>query len=291
MVDGQPQVFLAALSAKTALLKDSDGLRDKHLLDFDPGQVTAVRSSIGKGFQIERDKKGDWQVHQGAEVEPVEHDQFKAWLGQLKDVKGDSVAEEQVKSPGKYGLGSAQLELDFGRQVPLVLQKGGLQGKGPAFFGRLKGQTQAWVLPGTAAATLAREGRSLMDLKAFSFQPGMVQHLSFWQAGNTVNAHRKDTKWTWDPPFKAKAGSKPFDFDDFVVKASGAERLGRLPDSARPAKPQLVVTFYGDGDNFLDEAFVGPKQGQGQVAVSAVKKMVMLVAGNVFDGVPPPQEK
>jgi hypothetical protein len=290
MVDGQPQVFLTLLSAKTALLKDSDGLRDKSLLSFDPGQVTALRSSVGGGFVVDKGKDGAWQVHQGARLEPAKADQVQGWIEALQGLKGDSVAEESVKNPSKYGLGAARIEIDLQGKPPLVLQKGSLKDKGPAFFGRVVGQPQAWVLPGTAAATLTKAGATLMDLQAFAFQPGLVQRFTLWQAGVTLTARRgPDFKWSWDP---AQPASKPpFSFEDFVAKMGGAERLSHLPASAQPAKPLMLLTFYGDKDAFLDQAIVGPKQGAGQVAVSAVKKTVMLVPSNLFDGLPKPAKK
>jgi hypothetical protein len=61
-----------------------------------------------------------------------------------------------------------------------------------------------------------------------------------------------------------------------------------LPAKALPGQPLMTVTFYGPGDTVLDQALVGPKQGVGQLAQSNAKHLVMLVADNVFAGLPKP---
>jgi hypothetical protein len=292
MVDGQSSVFLTSLAAKTALLKDADGLRDKRLLIFDPGDVESLRSTQGAGFLIDRDKQGQWQVHSGSQLEPARVDAVNNWIAALQGIKGSSVVEETVKNPAKYGLGKGLVELGLKGQAKLALQKGSLQGKGPAFYGRVQGQSQVWLLPSSASAILSKDGHALMDLQAFDFQAGLVERFAVWQGGTTLTARRdKDFKWSWDPPQAAKPGVAPFNFEDFIAKVGGSDRLSRLKDSARPTKPLMVVTFYGAQDAFLDQALVGPKQGAGQVAQSAMKKMVMLVPGNLFDSLPPPPAK
>ena len=293
LVDGSSQVFLTALAGKTALLKDSNGLREKHLLNFDPALVASVKSNSKGGFSLVRDAQGFWKVQSGAQVEPANLDKVTPWLNALKDIKGDSVEDEWGKSPGKYGLstGGLQVQVVLKDGTRLGLTKGKLQAKGPAFFASVQGKPQIWVVPGTASATLEQEGRALMNLSAFDLKPGLVQKMTVWQDGITMTAKRVDLKWSWQAPFTPKLGAPAFDFDNFVVKVSGTERLKRLPESARPTKPALIVTFYGPEDALMDQAIVGPKQGQGQLAQSAVKHDVMIVAGNVFDGLPKPEKK
>ena len=285
MVDGQPGVFLAVLASKTALLKDADGLREKRLLLFDPAKLGALRSS--KGFSVEKDKQGYWQVKAGAQVEPAKQDKVTEWITALQGIKGESVAEEKAASPGKYGLGAAKVELALNGAPGLTLQKGKLKDKGPSFYGRVMGQTQVWVLPSSAAAALDKDARALMDLQAFAFKPGLVEGLSVWHGGVTITAKRnKDLKWAWDPPYKPKPGVPAFGFEDFVAKVSGTERLGRLPESALPKEPALVVTFYGADNSLLERAVLGPAGAKDRVAQSAMKKMVMRIPANVFEGLP-----
>ncbi len=67
--------------------------------------------------------------------------------------------------------------------------------------------------------------------------------------------------------------------------------MKRLPASAFPAKPALVATFYDAQNIMLEQAVLGPRQAGGQVAQSAMKKMLMIVPDNVFAGLPQPVKK
>jgi hypothetical protein len=291
-VEGQPQVFLAELSGKTAVLKDANALRDKRLLVFDPDQVVSVRSSYKGGFSLEHDAKGQWQVRAGAQVESADGGRVGAWLEGLKEIKGDSVVEEKAPQSAKYGLGGGpRVSLTMKDKKVLALAKGKLKDKGPNFYAQVQGQPQVWTVLGPHAADLDKEGRTLMDLKAFDIKPGLVERLVLWQPGLTLTARRVDNKWAWDPPYVPKPGTRAFDFDNFISKVAGAERLSRLPESAKPAKPQMSVAFYGSTATLFDQALVGPKQGAGQLAYSATKHLAMTVAGNVFDGLPQPDKK
>ena len=289
LVNGHPQVFLTGLAAKTALLKDANGLRDKRLLPFDPSQLVSIKSSAGSGFTLEKDKQGYWQVRAGTRLEPADVLRVDAWIAALRALKGDQVVDEDVKNPAKYQLGSSKLELQIAGAPPLVLQKGGLQGKGPAFFARIQALPQVWAVNGQSAAVFAMGGTSLMDMRAFDLSAGEVDHFVLWQDGNSITARRsKDLKWSWDSGAKADPA---FSLEDFLAKVSGTSRLKHLPDSARPAKPVMVLTFYDKQDLMLEQAVVGPKQAGGQVAQSAVKKMLMIVPDNVFVGLPQPAKK
>ncbi len=104
-----------------------------------------------------------------------------------------------MKNPSKYQLGASKLELQIEGAPPLVLQKGGSQGKGPAFFARIQGLPQVWSVNGQSAAVFAMAGTTLMDLRAFDLSAGDVDHFVLWQDGNSMTAHKdKDLKWSWD---------------------------------------------------------------------------------------------
>jgi hypothetical protein len=288
-VMGQPQVFQSQLSAKTALLKDANALRDKHLLNFDPAQVASIQSSFKGGFSLERDTQGHWQVRSGSQLEPAETGRVDAWLEALKDLKGDSVVEEKGARSAKYGLaGGPRLSITLKGKNVLAIAKGGLKDKGPNFYAQVQGQSQVWAVLAPHAGALDQEGHALMDMKAFDVKPGLVERMVVWQPGLTLTAKRVDQKWAWVPAVAPKPGEAAFDFDDFAAKVAGTDRLQRLPATAMPAKPLMTVAFYGPGDALYDLVSVGPKQGAGQVASSKTKHTAMIIAGNVFDGLPKP---
>jgi hypothetical protein len=285
LVNGKTQVFLTDLQAKRALLKDADGLRDKRLLPFDPSTLISIKSSAG--FILEKDKQGAWQIRAGARVEPADGLKVDAWIAGLRLLKGDHVVDESGKNAGAYHLGASRLELAIQNAPLLVLQKGGLDGKGPNFFARMSGAPQVWSVQGQQSALLAQTGSSLMDLRAFDLQAGRVERLVLWADGNSLTARRKNLKWSWDG-----GGVDPkFSLEDFLATVAGTTRLSRLPASARPAAPHQVVTFYDDKDQLLEQVVLGPRQGAGQLAQSAAKKMVVIVADNVFAGLPQPVNK
>ncbi len=292
LVDGKQDVFLTAIAGKSALLKDADGLREKRLANFEPSAVTSVRSSVSGGFVAAKDKDGQWQVTAGAQKEPGDGPKIEAWLRELAAIKGESVVDEDGTKAARYGLGAARVELNFQGGGQQVLLKGKLKDKGPSFYGRLQGLPQVWLLPASAETAFGKTGRALMELHAFDLKPGLVDHFTLWQQGTTLTAKRKDDlSWAWDTPVKAAAGAPAFDFHDFIAGVGGAERLSRLPDSAKPAHPLKLLTFFDERDQTLEVVWVGGLQGGGQLAFSGSKRMASVVASNLFNALPPAPAK
>ena len=292
MINGKPAVFLTPLAGKSAILKNAGDLRDKRLANFEMDQVVSIRSTLGGGFLVDKDAKGLWRVSAGGRTEPADAAKVGAWIEQLRTLKGDQVVEEDLKAPGRYGIGAAKVDISFGGTQHQGFLKGKLKDKGPAFYLQMIGMPQLWAMPASAEGVLSQNGKALMDLHAFDFQPGAVEKLAFFSQGVTLTASRKeDLNWAWDTPPKMDKGDKPLEFADFIAVAAGAERLKSLPASAKPAKPLAFVTFFDKGGHGLEVAWVGARQDGGQLVFSGRKGIASIIPANVFEKLPKPPGK
>ena len=286
MVDGKPQVFLTAMSAKSALLKDAASLRDKAVWDLDPDAVIAVRSSFAGGSQLTRDAKGFWTVNALGHREPGKPAEVGRWLGQLAGLKAESVPSETGK--GSFGLAASkrlQLTLKDGRTLSLVA--GGKAASG-GFHVQVGGKGPVYVLGEASRPAIERSGKDLMDLQAFSFNTGEVERFEIDLGGKHLAAAKKLGAWAWEGAAPKAANGKEFDFQAFLLRLANTELLKRLDKNAKPGKAAASVTLYSASGALLEKAEFGPRLGGAQVAISAMKNQVALVAGNLLDGLPDP---
>jgi hypothetical protein len=277
LVDGKPEVFLMAISNKTAILKDAVELRDKKLLAFDPDQVVSIQ---WPGFELSRNKEGRWQVGK----EPAKPEAVNEWLAQLKGLSAEKLVEEKAAGTGKYGLGSTFTVRLQNQAAPLSLRFATDKAK---LFAQVIGLPQVWSLRPSVKALLEKNGRTLMDLNAFDLNGMDVAKFTLARGADTLTAVKKDGAWAWEPA--PEKGGREFNFDDFLNKIGGAELLQRLPDADKPAKPAMTLVFYTTNGTVLETITVGGKRGRGTVAASSAKHQVGVVADNLFQGFPPPK--
>lgn len=285
MVDGEPQVFLAWLSAKSAILKDADALRDKAVWDFDAAKVKQLSSTQAGGFTLLRADKGGWTVHSQGHDDPGKASAIEPWLGELGSLKASKVPSEDGKG-GSWGLASRDLlsiQLVDGRT--LTLREGAKAKDGSGFYASAKPGSPVYLLPESARSSLEKAAKDLSDSQAYQLDPQQVERFEVKRHGTLLTAAKTDGAWAWTPEQKAKG--KEFDFNAFLAKFQGATILKRLTPSAKPDKVDSGVYFYGSGGTLLESAEFGPKRDGGVLSVSGSKRNVVVVADNLLDGLPP----
>lgn len=283
MVNGKPDVFLTAIGGRSAILKNAADLRDKKLANFEESQVVSIRSTLGGGLLLDKDAKGQWRVKAGGRTEPGDPAKVSAWIEQLRTLKGDVVVEEKASNPGRYGIGSARVEVDFGGGQHQGFLKGKLKDKGPAFYLQMIGMPQVWSMPASAETVLSQAGKPLMDLRAFDIQAGNIERVDFWSQGVTQTARRKkDLTWAWDKEPTLDPGEKPLDLPEFVATVAGTERMKTLRAEDKPAHPMAMVSFYAGSENAAEVAWVSSRRDGGQMVFSGRKGITSIIPGNVF---------
>jgi hypothetical protein len=285
MIDGKPGVFTVNAGLKAASLKDFSELRDKAVWSFNASDVESVQSQIG-GFTLSRDKDGRWQVDSGKRHEPGKGSEIDGWLGQLAQLKADSVPSETGKGP--YGLsGGKQLSVTMKGGTRWILTRGG-KVKPSGCYVQVAGQGPVFQLALGQTTVLEKSGTALMDLDAFQFRSWEVSKFEVQRAKGKLTAVKKNGVWAWEPAREQKAGEKEFDFNSFLAGLSGAQIIKRLDlKKDLPEKASATVTLYGDNGSTQETIKFGDRRESGMVAASAQKNQVAIVAVNLLDALPP----
>lgn len=128
-VDGDPRLFTMAASSKTSFDKRAKDLREKHLLVFNPDQVSRLElAAAGQpNLAFERNQDSKWEI---AEPRPLRADSFKVeqLLGVIKDAEMDVDADEaQVARAYRSGrrVATASLTAPDGEMTFQVRESGG----------------------------------------------------------------------------------------------------------------------------------------------------------------------
>jgi len=126
-VAGNPRVFTLASYLKTSLEKKVFDLRDRHALTLDADQLQKIEVQYkGAKWTLEKNPEGVWDL----DLPPaVRADRFAVdgLISQLRGLTMQSVAAEDKKKGGDYGLGSPELHLDLtgpgGKQTIVIGKK------------------------------------------------------------------------------------------------------------------------------------------------------------------------
>lgn len=85
-------------------------LRDKTVLSFDPSRVEMVKvESEGKQFALKRASGGKWDLVDNGTATPADVPVVERFLDQIRDLKGNSIVMDPMKSPEMFGMDHPQM--------------------------------------------------------------------------------------------------------------------------------------------------------------------------------------
>jgi hypothetical protein len=107
-LQGDPRVFTIVSYVKTAIGKDSNDLRDKRLLTFDPDKLTRVElAAKGQSLEFGKNNQNEWQI---LKPRPLRADggQVEELVRKLRDAKMDLPvsAEDSKKAAATFASGA-----------------------------------------------------------------------------------------------------------------------------------------------------------------------------------------
>jgi hypothetical protein len=98
-------------------------LRDKTVLSFDPAKVqTLTINPLDKPeFSIKRTDEGKWKLVEGGKTSPADDAVVARFMDQIRDLKGNSIIMDPIKSPEMFGMDKPALVVTMldkdGREV------------------------------------------------------------------------------------------------------------------------------------------------------------------------------
>jgi len=199
-VAGKPRVVTLYSYLKSSLDKKVFDLRDKRAVTLAAGELQRIEAeSKGKRWTLAKNSEGVWNL-----VLPpaVRADRFTvdSLVNRLQSLSMQSVAAEDKKDQGKYGLGSPALRVRLdgpsASQMLLVGKK-----EGERYYAVNSALELIFTLDASFVSELQKDPNDLRDKNLFSYSAYEVKRLEVeTPAGSRVFERQPQNKWRQTAP-------------------------------------------------------------------------------------------
>ena len=177
-VAGNPQVVTIPSYMKTSLEKKLFDLRDRRALTLDADQIQRITTDYrGKKWTLAKNPEGVWDL----ELPPaVRADRFtvEGLISSLRGLTMQSIASDEKKNLGNYGLSSPELRVDLsgpgGTQTLLLGKK---DKEGERYFAANSALDSVFTLGSDFRTQFEKDAADLREKDLFTFSNFEVKHL------------------------------------------------------------------------------------------------------------------
>jgi hypothetical protein len=107
-------VYTVAPWVMSGIDKSIFDLRDKMVLNVDPAKVETVTvNSSGKTFTLKRAPGGKWDLVESGATTPADVAGVERFLDQIRDLKGNTIVMDPIKSPEMFGMERAPISVSL----------------------------------------------------------------------------------------------------------------------------------------------------------------------------------
>jgi hypothetical protein len=177
-VSGNPQVFTLASYVKSSLEKKLFDLRDRRALTLDAEQLRKIGVQYkGTSWTLEKNPEGIWDM-----VLPpsVRADRFTVdgLVSQLRGLTMQTIAEEDKKKPGDYGLGSPELRLELtGNDGTQTIVVGKKEKDAERYYATNSALQPVFTLNSEFVTQFKKDQAELREKDLFSFSSFEANHI------------------------------------------------------------------------------------------------------------------
>ncbi len=177
-VAGNPQVVTIPSYMKTSLEKKLFDLRDRRAMTLDADQIQRITTDYkGKKWTLEKNPEGVWDL-----VLPpaVRADRFtvEGLISSLRGLTMQSIASDEKKNLGSYGLSSPELRVDLsGPGVTQILLLGKKDKEGDRYFAANSALDSVFTLGSDFRTQFEKDAADLREKDLFTFSNFEVKHL------------------------------------------------------------------------------------------------------------------
>jgi hypothetical protein len=196
-VDGAARVFTLENYLKSNFEKTLFDLRDRRALTLDADQLQKIGvEAKGKQWTLAKNPEGVWDL---VLPPPVRADRFAVdgLVSQLRGVTMQSIAADDKKNPGAYGLGSPELQIQLtgpGGTQTLVLGK--KDKDGDRYFATNSALEPVFTLSSSFLTEFQKDPADLRSKDLFSYSSFDAKHLEVDSPkGHSVFEVQKDNQW------------------------------------------------------------------------------------------------
>jgi len=199
-VAGSPRVVTLASYLKSSLDKKVFDLRDKRAVTIPAGQLQRIEvQAKAKHFTLAKNPEGVWDL-----VLPpaVRADRFvvEGMVNRLENLQMQSVAAEDKKNTGKYGLGAPELTLKLGGPgVTQTLTLGKKEGE--RYYAVNSALDPVFTLDSTSISEFQKDPSDLRAKDLFTFSAFEVKRLEIeTPSGSRTFERQPQNKWKQTAP-------------------------------------------------------------------------------------------
>jgi hypothetical protein len=250
-VAGDPRVITLASYLKTSLEKKLFDLRDRRALTLDADQIQKIQvDSKGQKFTLEKNPEGVWDLN----LPPaVRADRFavEGMVSQLRGLTMQSIASDNKKKTGEYGLAAPELRLELkgpGGSQSLVVGK--KDKEGDRYFAMNSALEPVFTLSSSFVTDFKKKPEDLREKDLFSFSSFEVNHLEVNSPkGHWVLEKQKD-KWKETSP---KSKDVPTDKVESLLSKLRDFRADSFPKAGNLSEFGLTKPAYRFSVRFGDK--------------------------------------
>ncbi len=279
------EVFLAATSWAGLFEKETNDLRDKTLLRFDPDTVETIEISGATRLRFRREDSG-WSI-----VEPLEtgadDPQVSALLRAIDFARATGFADPDIVD-AETGLEPPQwrIVLNDADANHELLVGGQAPGDTERYYARDASRDPVFIIEGDIAGMVSEPLLEWRDRTIASFERSSVELIEISGGEDTIELHRTGSDWFADDD-RAVDSSQV----SAMLDALEFEQATGILDDPEPLgvygldEPRLQVILKDSAGSVLLDARFGADTGDGNQLYwkSAAESQVKVVSKDVFD--------
>ncbi len=247
---GNPQVFTLASYMKTSLEKTMFDLRDRRALTLDADQLQKIGVEFkGTSWTLEKNPEGIWDL---VLPPPVRADRFTVdgLVSQLRGLTMQTIAAEDKKKNGDYGLGAPEIRLELtagdGTQTIVVGKK---DKDSDRYFATNSALEPVFTLNSDFVTQFKKNPSDLREKDLFSYSSFDVKHVEVDMPKGHFVFDQQGGKWKETVPKAKDITSEKMDTfltDLRDLRVDSFPKAGSLADFGLAKPPYRFSVRFGD---------------------------------------------
>lgn len=259
----KPAVLLTPSSFRSGVDKQPKDLRDKSIVAFNDGDVTAITLSGGAGPAVELAKKdGNWWIEQPARYR-ADNNAVRALLSTVRNLRATDFANDNPAPAdlATYGLTppQRQLALHVGADKTITLDVGNATDQG--LYVKTSERPTAFVIGKWVQSDLGKGVNELRDKTLLTFDPTAATAIAVTRAdGASFTLLSKDGQWMLEGSEQPTNPATAIAFVGALSRLAGSQVIAdSAPDLAvyGLAPPTMTIRVSGPDAERLATVRVG----------------------------------
>jgi hypothetical protein len=226
--DAEDRFFVVSTDFLDATNKTVNDLRDKHFVDINADDITAVRIQNGDTtIDATREaESGEWQIHRRDAVILGAASEFKQLIGAIADLKVTRFVSDTATNDQSFGTRkskqSVSLTTSDGQKTTVTL---GNDCDSDAVYAAVSGQSAIHCVRNTIRTMLQKSQERYFEKHLLSTSPDDIESLALKNSARETILRKKDGSWQVSGLDAADVSQTEFSAFFDALKKSRAEKI------------------------------------------------------------------